>query len=544
MKVLSHVATWRTGGIMIVVLILLCMIFLLVYLATRTYKKESFEDCDQKEHPLCSMYPTALFLYEKLQFHRLAKKEQRVKMAWRLLTVKGDEQLQFERYILKKISLVLVVLFCMTVLATCAELSSIQSKRTIAKGILKRPEGTKTQELTLDVTVEEEGTRKEEEFVVQIQPRKEEVKNTADATDQLQEEKLDAQQQEEYSVAYRFIDDVILNENRDLSLIGSDLYLPDTIEDSNLHVTWSIEAESPFDSEAIIDSDGTVHNENLEKDVQIRLCGTIYEESGQSLGTYQVSVTVIPLKQYQYETWKADLQATIERTDEETASESVLKLPTEFEGKQLRWKGKSENTTWYLLFFGVVIGVLVYIAMDEELQNKVKLRKRQMLRDYPDILNKLTLLIGAGMTVSGAWERIVTDYVKLSGQQSKTTGQQSKHKRKMKEEKRYAYEEMLVTNYELRLGVSEMKAIEDFGRRTGVVEYLKLSSALIQNMKKGAEGLTQILDLMAAEAFDSRKQRAKQLGEEAGTKLLIPMMIMLVLVLIIIMVPAFWSMQI
>ena len=63
-------------------------------------------------------------------------------------------------------------------------------------------------------------------------------------------------------------------------------------------------------------------------------------------------------------------------------------------------------------------------------------------------------------------------------------------------------------------------------------------------MKKGAEGLTQILDLMAAEAFDSRKQRAKQLGEEAGTKLLLPMMMMLVLVLIIIMVPAFWSMQI
>lgn len=531
---------------MIVALIVLCMMFLVLYLATRGYKKESFEDCDQQEHPLCVMYPTALFLYEKLKFHRLAKKEQRVKMAWRLLTVKGDEQLHFERFILKKMSLVLVVLFCMSVLATCVEFSSIQSKRTIAKGILERPNGTKTQELTLDVTVEQEGTRKEEEFIVQIQPQKEEVKNTADAKDELQDQKFDEQQQEEYLMAYRYIDEVILNGNRDLSLIGSDLYLPDTIEDSNLYVTWSVEVESmtKIESDTIIDADGTVHNEDLQKEVQAQLCGTIYEEFGQSLGTYQVSVTVIPLKQYQYDVWKADLQAAIEKTDEETVSERILKLPTEFKGKQLVWKGKSENTTCYLLFLGVVIGVLIYMAMDEELQNKVKLRKKQMLRDYPDIINKLTLLLGAGMTVSGAWDRIVADYVKLSQQQSKAMGQKRKQNKKVKEEKRYAYEEMVVTNYELRLGVSEMKAIEDFGRRTGVVEYLKLSSALIQNMKKGAEGLTQILDLMAAEAFDSRKQRAKQLGEEAGTKLLLPMMMMLVLVLIIIMVPAFWSMQI
>jgi hypothetical protein len=46
------------------------------------------------------------------------------------------------------------------------------------------------------------------------------------------------------------------------------------------------------------------------------------------------------------------------------------------------------------------------------------------------------------------------------------------------------------------------------------------------------------------EAFEERKETAKRLGEEAGTKLLIPMMIMLVLVLVIIMVPAFQAFKI
>jgi hypothetical protein len=43
------------------------------------------------------------------------------------------------------------------------------------------------------------------------------------------------------------------------------------------------------------------------------------------------------------------------------------------------------------------------------------------------------------------------------------------------------------------------------------------------------------------EAFEERKEAAKRLGEEAATKLLIPMMIMLIIVFLMILVPAFWS---
>ena len=49
------------------------------------------------------------------------------------------------------------------------------------------------------------------------------------------------------------------------------------------------------------------------------------------------------------------------------------------------------------------------------------------------------------------------------------------------------------------------------------------------------------LDREATEAFEERKNRAKELGEEAGTKLLFPMLMMLLVVLIIVMVPAFIS---
>ena len=45
----------------------------------------------------------------------------------------------------------------------------------------------------------------------------------------------------------------------------------------------------------------------------------------------------------------------------------------------------------------------------------------------------------------------------------------------------------------------------------------------------------------AAEAFADHRERVKQSGEEAGTKLLVPMAGILVLILAIIMIPAFMS---
>ena len=50
-----------------------------------------------------------------------------------------------------------------------------------------------------------------------------------------------------------------------------------------------------------------------------------------------------------------------------------------------------------------------------------------------------------------------------------------------------------------------------------------------------------LLQKEAEDAFEERKSIARRLGEEAGTKLLVPMVLMLLVVLILIMVPAFLS---
>ena len=112
------------------------------------------------------------------------------------------------------------------------------------------------------------------------------------------------------------------------------------------------------------------------------------------------------------------------------------------------------------------------------------------------------------------------------------------YRNRKKKKKHYAYEEMVSTYYEMQSGISEARAYENFGKRCGESVYIKLGSMLSGNLQKGSEGLAKLLQEEADLSMEERRRMAKKLGEEAGTKMLAPMMLMLLIVLVILMVPA------
>ena len=90
----------------------------------------------------------------------------------------------------------------------------------------------------------------------------------------------------------------------------------------------------------------------------------------------------------------------------------------------------------------------------------------------------------------------------------------------------------------------EGEAYERLGKRTGLREYIRLCTLLTQNLKKGNAALLSRLQEEAQGASAERLQRSRKMSEEAGTKLLLPMIMMLVVVMVMIMLPAFSSMGI
>ena len=154
-----------------------------------------------------------------------------------------------------------------------------------------------------------------------------------------------------------------------------------------------------------------------------------------------------------------------------------------------------------------------------------------MMRDYPDIISKFVMLITAGMTCRAAWGKICGDY------------QRNKESKKKKQDKelRYAYEEMLISQREMDLGMPEIKVYERFGARCNIPAYNRFGNLLARNIRRGSAGIIEILESESKESFAERRENVRKKGEEAGTKLLLPMFGMLILVIAIVVVPAFSS---
>ena len=188
----------------------------------------------------------------------------------------------------------------------------------------------------------------------------------------------------------------------------------------------------------------------------------------------------------------------------------------------------TEYTLPQLLSLGnIVIAVVANNTPKEELESMEKQREKQLLVDYPGLISQFTLLLSAGLTISGAFRKIIEQY--------------EKQRQNGWKKRRYVYEEMIITLREMQNGISEVDAIGRFGARIRLAPYLKFSTLLTQNIRKGSRGLIALLKVEEKLAYEERKEMAKRLGEEAGTKLLIPMFMMFGIVLVVILVPAFSS---
>ena len=214
------------------------------------------------------------------------------------------------------------------------------------------------------------------------------------------------------------------------------------------------------------------------------------------------------------------------QSEYDSRGEKVWSLPDEWQGKPINWQQETEDYSVAVWILAIATAILAYAMSDQDLHRQQEQRKKRMQRDYPDIVHKLVLYIGAGMTTRSAFQKIAGDF----------------EQKKKEEDLRPAYKEMLYACRELHSGVSEASVYEHFGKRTGLQEYIRLSTLLTQNLKKGNSTLLERLREEADRAGEEQLQSCKRLGEEAGTKLLVPMVLMLLVVMVMIMIPAFSSM--
>ncbi|MCB6201293.1 hypothetical protein [Extibacter muris] len=315
----------------------------------------------------------------------------------------------------------------------------------------------------------------------------------------------------------------ILGTNKSLDHIEEDMELIQEIPEEPIAVEWEL------DRYDVMNIYGELQHEALEEKGSIINMKAVltYKADPQNQALYQCTAILYPKELKGVAKLVEKVRDAAEQTEEDTRTEKKLNLPDTVDDKVVSYYRKMNMRGAVLAVMAVLVAILLYAQEKQNEFKKDKEKRLQMLLDYPELANKFTLLLGAGLTVRNTWKKMVRDYEEHIEERGI----------------RYAYEEMKITLNEMQSGVTEAESYERFGRRCKVQEYVKFGALLSQNLRKGTKGLVQLLRMDALQAFEERKARARRLGEEAGTKLLLPMFLMLTVVLVIVVVPAFLSMQ-
>lgn len=313
------------------------------------------------------------------------------------------------------------------------------------------------------------------------------------------------------------LEKAILGGNDNLDQVTGDLNLVANLDGYPFDITWE------SDSYSLIRNDGSVRNEELEEAEVVMLTACL--QYGEQRFEQIFPVRVQPVVLTKREALVKALEDSLKKQDRASRTDESLMLPAHIGSENVSWKEVIQDSSGYLFLLTCVAALLVFCSGEREEKRRLEERNQELLRDYPEIIHKLTLYMGAGMTIRNAFGKMGDDY----------------RKRKPPGKKRFAYEEILLLCHELQSGIPEPEAYAHLGKRCRIPAYMKLGTLLSQNLRKGNRDLLFKLRQEAAAAFEEQKNRAKKAGEEAGTKLLLPMMMMLCLVMVLIMIPAYFT---
>ncbi len=314
------------------------------------------------------------------------------------------------------------------------------------------------------------------------------------------------------------LEEGMLGENLSRDEIRKPLWFPKQLAAGTVKADW---LTYPY---GMISEEGMISGAPEEKGSLIEIQAVLSCQSAERV--YQTSVMVFPPVLSEEEQFWQDVDRAAAGAEQEDPSAPSFHLPAAQGGTPLAWRADREQVPGAIILLLFVIPVFVYFREDQKVHETAQKRTLALQLYYSELLWKLEMLLGAGMTIRGAFNRIAAS----AGSAEMAGG------------RRFLYLEIKKACYEMKNGVSESAAYENFGRRCGLPCYIKLGTMLSQNLQKGSRGLAGILEKEAVSALEERKNAAKKLGEQAGTKILFPMIMMLGVVMAAMIVPAFMNM--
>ncbi len=305
----------------------------------------------------------------------------------------------------------------------------------------------------------------------------------------------------------------ILGNNLSLNEVREDLELVREIPEYGITVTW--ESKEPD----ILSSMGVVNSKDIQENGKKVLLEAHFS-CGKEEELIEFPVTIFPEKKE----GKKELQELLEQLAQSEREKEEVILPKEFHGNSLIYQKKDQAERFMLVLLGVGAAFCLRIKEIHDLQEIKKKREESLAAEYSNLVSGFLVLTGAGYSIKQTWKRLAA-------------GPPGGGKKELLP----VYREMQITFHQMEAGMPERQAYAEFGRRCGSRSYMKFASLLEISLSSGGKNLKKLLESEMEEAFKQRADIARRRGEEASTKLLIPMFGILGVVMVIVVAPAFLS---
>ncbi len=316
---------------------------------------------------------------------------------------------------------------------------------------------------------------------------------------------------------YGLLPELIRGDNQDLQHVTSDLDLVTSVEGYPFRLSW--DSEKP----ERIGRDGRVMEEGVSSggewvSLRAEITGDGVEKDSVELRVFVTSKKLSPKDEF----FKS-LENMLISIENSQMDQKIINLPQSLNGIEIDWEEQERDNSIFVLLLFLAGSVLAMGGMDQDLRRNSRKRSRLLTLEYADFVSRLRLYLSAGLNVRNAFVRMTRDYA--GGKRSKG--------------KEYLYEEMKAACHQLENGVAEEQVYQQWGQRCGEMRYRRLSFLLSSYLRQGNDHLLQMLAQEADNALEDRKNLARKAGEEAGTKLLLPMVMMMGVIMLLVLLPAY-----
>jgi hypothetical protein len=310
---------------------------------------------------------------------------------------------------------------------------------------------------------------------------------------------------------------LILGENESLSAVTSDLDLVAFDDETGVSISWA--SENP----ALLGDDGALNR------VVGRAGDVLALKARLSLEDVFEEVEiegVLGGGSASQEGLADDVADALEETVSAvnaSADGDALTLPrADAYGVRYRFRDGASDLHIPEILALAMFALFLYRGRYSAIDKRIKAARRSIIKDFPEFIDKLLLMLNAGLVVSAAISRIAADY-----EQRKGFGKP----RQLYEELAAIRQRVENTNASLSVELNRMAA------RSGVRELMRFASVVSDNIDKGS-ALAEKLKAEGELVWKLRKKDIEEAGRLAETKMILPMTMTLFVLILITMAPA------